>query len=167
MTYPKAGVSLRVMKRPVSLTIAVVLQWISAIAGIISGWAFLMIALATFDSEARRGIEEVLSEAGITDVSGAAVGAGIAIVGVLVIALSIVRIIVAVSLGRGRNWARILITVLAILNILVSIGQLFGGEIISGVVGLVIEAIILWLMWNSSSSAYIRVRSDERAAARA
>lgn len=149
-----------------SLTIAVVLQWISAVAGVIAGWAFLMIAVATFDSDARRGIEEVLSEAGIDDVSGAAVGAGLAVVGVLVIALSIVRIIVAVSLGRGRNWARVLITVLAVLNILVSVGQLFGGEIISGVVSLAIEVVILWLMWNPSSSAYIRARADERAAAR-
>ena len=158
--------SLLRMKRPVSLTIAVVLQWISAVAGLIAGWAFLMIALATFDADARRGIEEALVTAGVSDVSGAAIGVGVGIVGAVVIALSIVRIIVAVSLGRGRNWARVLITVLSVLNMIVSVGQLFGGQIISGIFGLVVEAVILWLMWNSASSAYIRVRTDERAAAR-
>lgn len=150
------------MKRPVSLTIAVVLQWISAVAGIIAGIGLLLTSLAMLSSDARSAVEEALKEAGIADVSGSTVGAGLLVVAVLLLILSAVRVIVAVSLGRGRNWARILITVIAALDILVSLGQLIGGEIISGLIGLAIEVVILWLIWNSASSAYIRERSAVR-----
>lgn len=150
------------MKRPVSLTIAVVLQWISAVAGIIAGIGLLLTSLAMLSSDARSAVEEALKEAGIADVSGSTIGAGLLVVAVLLLILSAVRVIVAVSLGRGRNWARILITVIAALDILVSLGQLIGGEIISGLIGLAIEVVILWLIWNSASSAYIRERSAVR-----
>ena len=150
------------MKRPVSLTIAVVLQWISAVAGIIAGIGLLLTSLAMLSSDARSAVEEALKEAGIADVSRSTVGAGLLVVAVVLLILSAVRVIVAVSLGRGRNWARILITVIAALDILVSLGQLIGGEIISGLIGLAIEVVILWLIWNSASSAYIRERSAVR-----
>ncbi len=150
------------MKRPVSLTIAVVLQWISAVAGIIAGIGLLLTSLAMLSSDARSAVEEALKEAGIADVSGSTIGAGLLVVAVLLLLLSVVRVIVAVSLGRGRNWARILITVIATLDILVSLGQLIGGEIVSGLIGIAIEAVILWLIWNSASSAYVRERSAVR-----
>lgn len=151
------------MKRPVSLTIAVVLQWISAIAGIIAGIALALSGLAALAPEARRAFESALAQEGVTGINGADIGIALFVLGLLTLAISVVRVIVAVSLGRGRNWARILISVFAVLNLIVSIAMLFTGDIIGGIIAIVIELVILWLMWNPSSSAYVRARSAERA----
>ncbi|MGA1147418.1 MAG: hypothetical protein ACO3YU_10525, partial [Candidatus Nanopelagicales bacterium] len=64
-----------------------------------------------------------------------------------------------------HNWARILISVFAILSLLGGIGTLLGGNWLTGIVTIVVEVVILWLMWNSSSSAYIKVKTAERAVA--
>jgi lipid-A-disaccharide synthase-like uncharacterized protein len=155
------------MKRPASLTIAVVLQYISAILGLIAGGAMFLSGLAAIDPEARRAFEDVMAQQGITGVTGADIGIGLAMIGVLIVAISVVRLIIAISLGRGRNWARVVITVFALLSMLMSVGQLFGGDainILGGAVGIAIEVVILWLMWNGASSAYIRERTAVRKA---
>ncbi len=151
------------MSRPLSLTIAVVLQWIAAIIGIIAAVGLIISALATINSSVRDQIEKVLADEGVTGVSAAAIGGGVLVAGLVVLAIAIFRVIVAVSLGRGHNWARILITVFAVLSLISGIGVLFGGQIWSGVIAIVIELVILWLLWNSSSSAYIKAKTAERA----
>jgi len=56
--------------------------------------------------------------------------------------------------------------VLAALSLAGSIGQVFGGEWLTGVISIVIEVVILWLLWNASSSAYIKAKGAEHAAAK-
>jgi ABC-type multidrug transport system fused ATPase/permease subunit len=85
------------------------------------------------------------------------------IAGLVVAGIAVIRVIVAMSLARGHNWARILISVFAVLNLLGGIGVLFSGQWLTAIVTIVIEVLILWLLWNSSSSAYIKVKTAERA----
>lgn len=146
------------------MTIAVVLQWIAAIFSIIAGVGLLLGAAATLNSDVRNEISSVLDQEGITGVSPGAISAGVFIGGLVVMGIAIIRVIVAVSLARGHNWARILISVFVILSLLGGIGALIGGQWIA-LVSIAIEVIILWLMWNSSSSAYIKVKTAERAVA--
>jgi len=155
------------VKRPASLTIAVVLQWISAIAGIWVGFIFLLGSLAMFDPEARADIASALAEAQVTDIGPDMVVVAFLLLAAVLIAISVIRLIIAISLGRGRSWARIVITVFAVISAATAVAQAVGGEWLSGIVTIVIEAVILWLMWNKSSSAYIKARSAERAAAAA
>jgi len=152
------------MSRPISLTIAVILQWIAAIFMIIAGVGLLISGIATLNSSVRDEISSVLEQESITGVSPAAISAGVFIAGLVVMGIAIIRVIVAVSLARGHNWARILITVFVVLGLLGAIGALIGGQWIS-LVSIAIEVIILWLLWNSSSSAYIKVKTAERAVA--
>jgi len=154
------------MKRPASLTVAVVLQWISAIAGLWVGGLFLLGSLAMFDADARAVIAKALTEAGVTGIEPSMVVIAFMLLAVLIIAISIVRLIIAISLGRGRNWARVVITVFSALSIAAAVGQVFGGQWISGAVTIAIEVVILWLMWNSASSAYIKAKTAEHAAAK-
>lgn len=155
------------MKRPASLTVAVVLQWISAIAGLWVGGIFLLASLAMFDPEARIQIADALKEAGVSGIEPSMVVIAFVLLAVLIIVISIVRLIIAVALGRGRNWSRVVITVFSALTLAGAIGQVFGGEWITGAVSIVIELAILWLMWNAASSAYIKAKTAEHAAAKA
>ena len=152
------------MSRPITLTIAVILQWIAAIFMIIAGVGLMISGIATLNSSVRDQINDVLDQEGISGVSPGVISAGVLIAGLVVLGIAVIRVIVAVSLARGHNWARILITVFVVLNLLGAIGALIGGQWIS-LISIAIEVIILWLLWNSSSSAYIKVKTAERAVA--
>ena len=154
-----------VMSRPITLTIAVVLQWIAAIIGLIGAVGMLLGALAMLNTNVRQSLESALSDEGVSGVSAAAIAGGVFVAGLIVAGISIIRVIVAISLARGHAWARILITVFAILYLLGGIGSIIGGQWLTGIVSIVVELVILWLLWNSASSAYIKVKTAERAVA--
>lgn len=123
------------MSRPLTLTIAVLLQWIAAVVAIIGA------------------VGVIFSEFSLVGLIGS----------LILIGIAVVRVIVAFSLGRGHNWARILITIFAILSAFSAVTEIFSGQVLGGIVGLAIEVVVLWLMWNSSSSTYIKVKTAERA----
>jgi len=148
-----------------TLTIAVILQWVAAIFSIIAAVGLILGALATLDSGVRDQINNALTSEGVTEISAGAVTGGVFIAGLVVAGIAVIRVIVAMSLARGHNWARILISVFAILSLLGAIGTLLGGNWLTGIVSIVVEVVILWLLWNSSSSAYIKVKTAERALA--
>jgi hypothetical protein len=148
-----------------TLTIAVILQWIAAIISIIAAVGLILGAFATLNSDVRDEINNALSSEGVTGISAGAISGGVFIAGLVVAAIAVIRVIVAMSLARGHNWARILISVVAILSLLGGIGTLLGGNWLTGIVTIAVEVVILWLMWNSSSSAYIKVKTAERAVA--
>jgi len=118
-----------------TLTIAVLLQWIAAVVAIIGA------------------VGVIVSEFSVVGL----------IVSLILIAIAVIRAIIALSLARGHNWARILISVFAIVSAFGAVSQIFSGSVLGGIVGLVIEILVLWLMWNSSSSTYIKVKTAERA----
>jgi len=118
-----------------TLTIAVLLQWIAAVVAIIGA------------------VGVIVSEFSVVGL----------IVSLILIAIAVIRAIIALSLARGHNWARILISVFAIVSAFGAVSQIFSGAVLGGIVGLVIEILVLWLMWNSSSSTYIKVKTAERA----
>ena len=153
------------MSRPVTLTIAVVLQWIAAVISIIAAVGLILGALATLDSGVRDEIDKALTGEGVTGISAGAITGGVFIAGLVVAGIAVIRVIVAFSLARGHNWARILISVFAILSLLGGIGSLFSGQWLTAIVTIVVEVVILWLLWNSSSSAYSKVKTAERAVA--
>lgn len=155
----------RRMKRPITLTIAVVLQWIGAITTLIVGITLILGGGATLDNDLRAEIDKVLTAEGVTGVSASAITTGLLIGGVIVVAVAVFRVIVAFSLARGHNWARILITVFATLNLLAAIAQLISGQWINAIVAIIIEGLTLFLLWNASSSAYIKFKTAERVTA--
>lgn len=153
------------MSRPITLTLAVILQWIAAVISIVAAVGLILGAFATLNSDVRDEINNALSSEGITQISAGAITGGVFAFGLVVAGIAVIRVIVAMSLARGHNWARILISVFAILSLLGGIGALFSGQWLTAIVTIVIEVVILWLLWNSSSSAYIKVKTAERAVA--
>lgn len=153
------------MSRPISLTIAVVLQWVAAVLGLIAGLFLLGGAGAMASSDVRQEINAVLADNGYESITAATLAWGVLAAGVFAIVISVLRIIVAISLGRGHNWARILLTVFVVLNLFGASFELLqgGGAFWRGAGTIVIEVVILLLMWNKSSSTYIKVKTAERA----
>ena len=84
--------------------------------------------------------------------TGDGVGVGVVIAGVLTLAFAIVQLIVIRKMRAGRNWARVVITVLEVLAI---IGVVLNPAVLplaASVVGLV--AVVL--MWLPASNRYFR-----------
>jgi hypothetical protein len=130
------------MKRPVTLTIAVVLQWVAAVIAVIAGFDLVAAALE-------------MSKAGVATQIEAA------LVGVLLIAIAFVRVMVAVYLARGRSWARIVVAILVLISLVGGVGYLFQGYLVQATLSIAVDLVVLWLLFNARSSAYITARSAE------
>lgn len=66
--------------------------------------------------------------------------------------------------GKGRKWARIVSTVLGVLNVIFTVmslvqGQASAGSLILSVIGAILSMVILVLLWRRESSAYYTARS--------
>ena len=147
------------MKRPLSLTIAVVLQWAAAVVAIISGLDLIAAALSMSGDDVPAQIEAALVNQGIVDISGEFVVVGVFVAGILILALSFVRVMVAVYLARGRNWARVVIAVLVAISLVSGFAYLFQGFLLRSALTVVVDVVVLWLLFNARSSEYIRQQS--------
>ena len=66
---------------------------------------------------------------------------------------------VAVYLARGRNWARIVVAILVLISLAGGVGYLFQGYLVQAALAIGVDLLVLWLLFNSSSSAFIAARS--------
>lgn len=151
------------MKRPVSLTVAVILQWVAAVVAIISGFDLVVAALSMSGAGIPEQIEAALVNQGILDISGGFVVVGVFVAGILILTLAFVRVMVAIYLARGRSWARVVIAVLVGVSLVSGAAYLFQGFILRASLTVVVDLVILWLLFNASSSEYIRQQSTEQA----
>ncbi|MFA6072947.1 MAG: hypothetical protein WC758_02460 [Candidatus Woesearchaeota archaeon] len=65
------------------------------------------------------------------------IGAGIFMIGIAVLAFFIAR-----GLWHAKNWARILLIVLSCLGVLMTLISLFSGEIVQGLLGIIVNGVI-------------------------
>jgi hypothetical protein len=127
--------------RPGSVTVVVVLTWISAVIAIVSGVLLLIFAPA------------VRVQVGNSNVSTAVI-----IIGVVILVIGLLTAWVATRLGKGGNGARILLTILEVLQIagaLATLSTVSGSNTVSqSVVTIIIGVVILALLWNSRANAF-------------
>lgn len=123
--------------RPASVTIVVVLTWLSAIGSIVSG----VLALLLSDS--------VLAEAEVEKSTATAYGW-------IGIVLGVVIALVAIGLGRGNTLSRVLVSGLMVLRIVIGIWAMFvlPDSIVSGAVVAGIALIVLILLWNQKANEF-------------
>jgi L-lactate permease len=166
------------MQRPATLTIAVVLQWIGAVFSFIVGLPLMFAGLFSGNPDLEQTWNDAINDAAssgqipqdnaeqLLDINPDVILFSLSVAGAFLVAIGIIRAIIAVFLGKGHNWARIVLTVFFVLGMISSIGQMFAGTGVAGVVGglisLAIEVFLLWLMWNPKSSAYIEERTQAR-----
>lgn len=149
------------MKRPVTVTIAVVLQWVAAVIGVITGLDLIRAAWEIRRIGIGPDIENLLVKEGVIDVSGSTVVAGVFLAAIVVFAIALLRVVIALYLARGERWARIAVTVLVVLSLVGSLAYLVDGSWAAGLAGAVIDAVVLWLLYNAQAGAFFR-GSDAR-----
>ncbi|MDP1878561.1 MAG: hypothetical protein Q8M17_13515 [Actinomycetota bacterium] len=156
------------MSRPVSITLAVILQWIGAVYVLILGFDLLAAGVGMTRTGIAAELEATLVEQGITDLSGSIVVVSMILAGALMCAIALVRMVVSAYLWQGREWSRMLLTVLIALNVIGALAYLVQGEWLRAVGAFVIDALMLYLMFNTQSSDFIaqagRARRAEAAA---
>lgn len=130
--------------RPGSVTVVVVLTWISAVLQIVVGVLLLVVAatIGTAEINVARG--------------------AIVAIGIFTLVIGLLTAAVASRLGRGGNGARIIVTVLEVLQILGAITTLsvYGSSGAgSGAIGnIAIAAVILALLWNNRANQFFAPR---------
>lgn len=88
---------------------------------------------------------------------------------VMSILAAVVWVVMAVANSRGRSWARIVATVLAVLNVLLTIGMATKGTAaaaIAEVPTVLVGAAAAWLLWQRPSSRFFEQSDALRSARR-
>ena len=149
------------MKRPIALTIVVVLQWVAAVLAIVAGFD-LIAAAYEMRGDVATQIEGALVNQGVLDVSGRTVVTGVFVAGVLLLVIAFVRVMVALYLARGRSWARIVVAIFSLVSLAGGLAALFAGDWLRALVVTAVELAVLGLLFSAPSSAFIAARSAER-----
>ncbi|MBN9111579.1 MAG: hypothetical protein J0I34_22695 [Pseudonocardia sp.] len=138
MTVPRAH-------RPGSVTLVVVLTWISALLSSLWGLIILLLSPAT---------------------GSLAYGRAYFVVGVVLLVFGLITAAVASRLGKGGNGARMLVSALQVLQIAGAIAGIAtaGGTSTVGqsVLTIVLAFAILGLLWNSRANAFFAAAPQDR-----
>ncbi|GAA1875651.1 hypothetical protein GCM10009836_66190 [Pseudonocardia ailaonensis] len=120
-------------RRPGSVTVVVVLTWISAVLALLGGIALLVLGASAPNRLA-------------------------VIVGVVYVLIGLVTGAVASRLGKGGRGARLLVTILTVLQIVGALTALTGvgatTATSSGWGSIVIGLLLLYLLWNARANAF-------------
>lgn len=126
--------------RPTSVTIAVVIGWISVVLDVLGGGALLLLA----------GSEDVTTALG-TDATTART------IGITSLVMAAVLALVVYLLGKGSSVARMLVTIVMVLRIGVAIWALvaFGTHhLTEALLSIVIAGTALALLWNGKANTF-------------
>jgi hypothetical protein len=147
------------MKRPATLMIGVILQWAAGIVGVFAGLDLMEAALTMSREGVGDQLEATLRANGIEDIAGSLLIVGVFIAGVALGALALLRIVFAGYVWQGRSWARVILTVLIALNIVTGVAYFVEGYVLRMLLTVPVDVLVLWLIFERRSSAYIAYKS--------
>lgn len=136
-------------RRPASVTWSFVLWLITAILGIIGGIIIFVLAGA-------------LSVRASSSTGSALPIAFFFVGGVIAIVIAIIELLIVFRMRAGRNWARIVLLIVAILQVIGNLTQVNQNNI-SNWIGLVTVVIATVLMFVPTSNDYFRANSGRAA----
>ncbi|MBA2552791.1 MAG: hypothetical protein H0V10_03665 [Geodermatophilaceae bacterium] len=153
-------------RRPAGVTAAAI---ITIVMSALTGLFWLVIALiyaSSRDQIERRLVNDPqFDELDITSSDLENVSSAVYVIAVLTVALCIAAIIFAVLTLRGRNWARILVVILAALTALLSLVAVLGGGLIA-LIWLVAAVAVIVLLFTGGAGAWFDARAHRADAAR-
>ena len=133
--------SVRPAARPGSVTTVMVLTWIVALFSIVAGVILLLAS------------DQVVADAGISTGTATTYGWAEIVIGVI-------TALVAIGLGNGNNFSRLLVTLLmvvrAALSVWVAIVLWGHAGFWSAVLAGVIAVVILVMLWNARANEFFR-----------
>lgn len=146
------------MTRPASVTIAIVLVWIGAVLIILNALAVIPLALGFRDPEIQKEIESALVANGLDATAENYFTFALWTAAAVLLLSGIIRIVLAIFLGRGYNWARVVITIFVAIGFIANLSSIFSGgwNILMGLIGCLVEVIVLGLLWNARASVWFR-----------
>ncbi|MBX4196622.1 hypothetical protein KW805_03465 [Candidatus Pacearchaeota archaeon] len=141
----KSSPVMMVRDPPLGVKILTILSYIGSGLAILFG-LLLAVGGSAFSSLATQ----------IPESARALVGAGLAVFGIILILFGALGIWIARKFWNGKNWARILYIIFAILGALGALVNLFQGHF-GSIVKLAIDGFIAWyLLYNKEIKAYFR-----------
>jgi len=151
----------KVLTRPASVTVLVILMWISIAITLVMGFVLLIFGIGAAAISVTE-VEKLLVQSGmsVSDAAQIAPVLGGLVIGVAVglFIVAVLSILLAVFVAKGSNVARIILTIIVVIRILSSLATLsqgFRGGVLAGVVfEVALDAILLWLMYNASARRY-------------
>jgi hypothetical protein len=76
---------------------------------------------------------------------------------ILLIGLAVLSFFIAKGLGKGKNWARILVIIFSGLGIILGIIQMIGGDIFNSILTIIVEGIVGgYLLLNKQVKGYFK-----------
>ncbi|GAA2177830.1 hypothetical protein GCM10009847_05470 [Leucobacter tardus] len=125
--------------RPSTVTAAFIIWLVTVLLGIVNGIILLVLS----------GSAEIAG-AGMTS---AGVGTGVYVAAAIVaIVISLIQLLIVFQMRAGRNWARIVLTVLAVLQFFGAVSG--GGNGFTGWIGVAAAVFATILMFLPASNAY-------------
>ena len=151
--------------KPGSVGLAEKLTYGGGVVSLITGIAGFLES----DESVRERLEAVLEATGRT-ASSEVIDAQVAVAGPSALAsgvvVALIWFLVGWLLGKGKGWARIVATVLAVINVATTLFSLFGSSLLPGatggfaivlsVISAALAAVIVFLLWKKESSAYFQ-----------
>lgn len=129
------------VRRPVSVTVVVVLTWFAAIVSIVAGVVALLLSA------------DELAAAGIAEASANAYGWASIIIGAL-------TALVAMGLSGGSSLARALVSLLMVARMGVGLWAILSlpEGVVAGVLTIALALLVLFLLWNGKANAFFNAR---------
>lgn len=153
--------------KPQPVSLAEKLMYAGGALSLISG----VLALTTPEDQLREAIENQLEASG-QPVDPAIVDASVASAPILALVTAVITALVWFLLGffngKGKGWARIVATILGVLNVVMTLigflgmsmmpGAAAGGtlNLVMSILSAVLAAVIVFLLWKKESTAYFK-----------
>lgn len=132
------------LPRPTSVTVVVILTWISAVLHLLIGVLLLVVAVAV--GSAGSGSVRVI-------------GTGLAVtLAIVYLLIGLITAIVAVRLGQGGRGSRMILTIIEVIaivtNVVTWIAANSNQQAVSSVLAIAFAVIILVLLWNRTANEF-------------
>jgi hypothetical protein len=145
--------------RPGSVTIVVVLLWISFAAWIIAAITMFIFGTGITSAGNIQEIEKELEKFGLPTSWAPGVGPTFLVIGAILVVFAIISALFAVFISKGSNVARILLTIIVAIRIVGSLSSLIATDIgfsvvLSVIFSVAIDVVILFLLYNADANKF-------------
>ncbi len=101
-------------------------------------------------------ITAFLAALGFSGLTGAIAGFVVAIISVVVLIVGLIYLLLSWGLWSGKNWARIIWIIFAVLGALFALSTIAAGGYVAGIINLIIDALIIYYLTRPHVAAYFK-----------
>ncbi len=142
-----------------TITIVAVLQVLASLVAAITAFDLIADAFELASSGVSQSVDAALAAQGVVDVDPGMPAQSTFAAGILVLALTLGRLVATGYLIQGRRWARVVLTVLVAVSLAGGLSFLFQGFILRTTLLVAFDLVLLALLFDRHTSAFIDARS--------